>query len=48
MKDRFTVNELQALEACFVDAIYFKNMLLEVSELKERGLLINGFMSEAK
>ena len=46
MKDEFTVNELQALKACFTDAIHFRNMLVYISELKECGLLINGFMSE--
>lgn len=47
VRNRFTVNESQALKFCFEDATYFKDMLVEISELPECGLLINGFMSEA-
>lgn len=46
VSNRFTLNESQALKACFEDTIYFQNMLLNILKTPECGLLINGFISE--
>lgn len=40
------MNNKQALEACFEDTIFFKNMLMQINEQPEKGLLINGFLTE--
>ncbi len=46
MNNAYLANESQALKALLLDAVYFKDIVVQVNKLPEQGMIINGLMSE--
>ena len=46
INSNYSDNGSQALKALLLDAIYFRDMVVQIIELPEKGMIINGLMSE--